>query len=90
MVNQNGSVWQPTTLKKKNSLASVRKRTIPTERLPFVREVSANVLRKEVCHVVSVTNPYGRILGFLDLSRYYFFQVAPQLYTHHTFIEIQF
>jgi hypothetical protein len=29
------------------------------------------------CHVVSVTNPYGRILGFLDQSRYYFFQVAP-------------
>jgi hypothetical protein len=29
----------------------------------------------------SVTDPYGRILGFLDLSRYYFFQVAPQLYS---------
>jgi hypothetical protein len=26
-------------------------------------------------------NPYGRILGFLDRSRYYFFQVAPQLYS---------
>jgi hypothetical protein len=33
-----------------------------------------------VCHVVSVTNPYGSILGFLDRSRYYFFQVAPQYY----------
>jgi hypothetical protein len=32
------------------------------------------------CHVVSVTNPYGRILGFLDRSHYYFFRVAPQLY----------
>jgi hypothetical protein len=31
------------------------------------------------CHVVSVTDPYGRILGFLDRSRYFFFQVAPQL-----------
>jgi hypothetical protein len=31
--------------------------------------------------VVSVTEPYGRILGFLDRSRYYFFQVAPQLYS---------
>jgi hypothetical protein len=31
------------------------------------------------CHVVSVTDPYGRILGFLDLSHYFFFQVAPQL-----------
>jgi hypothetical protein len=24
------------------------------------------------CHVVSVTNPYGRILDFLDRSRYFF------------------
>jgi hypothetical protein len=31
------------------------------------------------CHVVSVTDPLGRILGFLDRSRYIFFQVAPQL-----------
>jgi hypothetical protein len=30
--------------------------------------------------VVSVTNPYSRIVGFLDRSSYYFFQVAPQLY----------
>jgi hypothetical protein len=35
----------------------------------------------EGCHVVSVTYLYGRILGFLDLSRYFFFQVAPQLYS---------
>jgi hypothetical protein len=33
------------------------------------------------CHVVSVTDPYGRILGFLDRSRYFFFQVDPQLYS---------
>jgi hypothetical protein len=33
------------------------------------------------CHVVSTTDPYGRILGFLDQSRYFFFQVAPQLYS---------
>jgi hypothetical protein len=32
------------------------------------------------CFVVSTTDPFGRILGFLDLSRYFFFQVAPQLY----------
>jgi hypothetical protein len=31
--------------------------------------------------MVSVTYPYGRIFGFLDRSRYFFFQVAPQLYT---------
>jgi hypothetical protein len=33
------------------------------------------------CHVVRVTDPYGRILGFLYRSRYFFFQVAPQLYS---------
>jgi hypothetical protein len=32
------------------------------------------------CHVVSVTDPHGCILGFLDWSRCCFSQVAPQLY----------
>jgi hypothetical protein len=32
------------------------------------------------CCVVSATDSHGRILGFLDRSRYYFFQIAPQLY----------
>jgi hypothetical protein len=31
------------------------------------------------CHVVRVTDPYGRILDSLDRSRY-FFQVAPRMY----------
>jgi hypothetical protein len=31
------------------------------------------------CYVVSATDSYGRYLGFLDRSRYFFFQVAPQL-----------
>jgi hypothetical protein len=31
--------------------------------------------------MVSVTDLYGRILGFIDRSRYFFFQVAPQLYS---------
>jgi hypothetical protein len=31
--------------------------------------------------VVSVTDPYGRILVSLDRRRYLFFQVAPQLYS---------
>jgi hypothetical protein len=33
------------------------------------------------CHVVSLTDPYGRILGFLDRNCYYFFRVAPQLHS---------
>jgi hypothetical protein len=28
--------------------------------------------------MVSATDPYGSILGFLDRIRYFFFQVAPQ------------
>jgi hypothetical protein len=32
-------------------------------------------------HVVSVTDPHGRILRFIDRSRYVFFKVAPQLYS---------
>jgi hypothetical protein len=31
--------------------------------------------------VVSVADPCGRNLGFLDRSRYFFFQVAPQSYS---------
>jgi hypothetical protein len=31
--------------------------------------------------VVSVTDLYGLILGFLERGRYFFFQVAPQLYS---------
>jgi hypothetical protein len=33
------------------------------------------------CHVVSVTDLYGRILSFLDRSRYFFFQIPHQLYS---------
>jgi hypothetical protein len=33
------------------------------------------------CRMVSATDPHGRILGFLDRSRYHFFQVAPHLYS---------
>jgi hypothetical protein len=48
------------------------------------RRLSVNLLPNFAdrgCHVVSVTDPYGRILGFLDRSRYFFVQVAPQLYS---------
>jgi hypothetical protein len=51
---------------------------------PSDRRLSANfvpALEDRGCHVVSVTNPYGRILGFLDRSRYFFYQVAPQMYS---------
>jgi hypothetical protein len=59
-------------------MARVYEQTTPTERPPLVSEVSATFADRG-CHVVSVTDPYDRILGFLDRSRYYFFQVAAQL-----------
>jgi hypothetical protein len=52
---------------------TVHKRTLPIERPPLVGEVSANFC------VVSAETPHGRNFGFLDRSRYYFFQVATQL-----------
>jgi hypothetical protein len=50
---------------------------------PSVRRVSAKLVPTfpcRGCHVVSVTDPHGRILGFPDRSRYFLFQVALQLY----------
>jgi hypothetical protein len=49
----------------------VRERTIPTEGPPLVGEVIANFADRG-CHVVSVTDPYGRILGFLDTIRHFY------------------
>jgi hypothetical protein len=46
---------------------------------PSDRRLSAKLVPTSVdrgCHVVSVTDPYGR---FLNRSRYFFFQIAPQL-----------
>jgi hypothetical protein len=62
-----------------NSVAWVRQQTILTERPPLVDEVSAIFCGQRV--------PRGQrhgslpLLGFLDRSRYYSFQVAPHLYS---------
>jgi hypothetical protein len=53
-----------------NSMVWVREWTIPTERPPLVGEMIANFLRIEGA-TFSVTDPYGRILGFLDRTRYF-------------------
>jgi hypothetical protein len=61
-------------------LGLVRVRTMLNERPPAVGEISATFADR-LCHVVSVTDPYGRNLGFVDRSRYIFFQIAPRLYS---------
>jgi hypothetical protein len=51
---------------------------------PSDRRLSAKLVStfaERGCRVVIATDSHGRILGFLDRRRYYFFQVAPQLYS---------
>jgi hypothetical protein len=67
-------------LLKKHSLALVRKQTIPTERPTLVVKLVLTFVDRG-CHVVSAVDSHGHIFGFLGQSRYYFFQVGPQLYS---------
>jgi hypothetical protein len=60
-------------------VAFVRKRTIPTERPSLVGEVSANFLPIEGVAWSVQRIPTAVNLGFLDRSRYFSIQVAPQL-----------
>jgi hypothetical protein len=63
-----------------HTVAWVRERTILSDRRLTARLVPTFAGRG--CRVVSVAeDPLGRDLGFLDRSRYFFFQVAPQLYS---------
>jgi hypothetical protein len=51
----------------------------PSDRRLSAKLVSTFAFRG--CRMVSATDPHGRILGFIDRSRYYFFQVTLQLYS---------
>jgi hypothetical protein len=62
-------------------VALVRNRIIPTERPPLVGEVSANFLRVEGVAWSVQRIPTAVNLGFIDRSRYFFIQVAPQLFS---------
>jgi hypothetical protein len=62
--------------KEELSLALVHEQTMQTCRATLVPTFADKGYR-----VASATDPYSRILGFLDRSRYFFFQVAPQLYS---------
>jgi hypothetical protein len=60
-------------------MASVREQTM--------RRLSAKLaptFADRGCHVASMTDPYDCILGFIDQSHYFFFQVAPQFYSNCT------
>jgi hypothetical protein len=58
--------------KKKKKLHGLSPRANYTDRAnALCRRSDCQLLRIEGCHVVSVTDPYGRSLGFLDRSRYF-------------------
>jgi hypothetical protein len=63
-----------------NSMALVLEGTILTERQPLVTKLTAN-LRIESATWSARQIPNSCNLDFLDQSRYFFFQVAPQLYS---------
>jgi hypothetical protein len=65
--------------KKTNSMVWVREWIIPTERRLSVKWLPTFADRG--CHMVSVTDPYDRILGFSRQQPLLFYQVAPQLYS---------
>jgi hypothetical protein len=54
----------PSSLLKPNSMVWVRERTIPTEQPSLVGGSNCQLFVDRGCHVVSVTDPYGRILFF--------------------------
>jgi hypothetical protein len=56
----------PIGVRLKKKLRGLSPRANYTERPPLVGEVSGNFCGVRGCDVVSVTDPYGRILGFLD------------------------
>jgi hypothetical protein len=62
-----------------NSVALVLERTIQRDRRLSAKLVPTFWDRE--CRVVRATDLYGRILGFLDWSRSFIFQVAPQLHS---------
>jgi hypothetical protein len=60
------------TQTKTNKLHSLSPRANYTDRATAAcRRSDCQLFEDEGCHVVSVTDPYGRILGFLDRSRYF-------------------
>jgi hypothetical protein len=58
--------WKERLIKLTNSVASVRERTIPTERPPLVGEVRAKFCGYRGVAWSVWRIPYGRDLGFLD------------------------
>jgi hypothetical protein len=69
----NNDHYLPHLFQKLNPIALLRDRRLSAKLVPNFTDRG--------CRVVSTADPHGRVLGFLDWGNYYFFQVAPQLYS---------
>jgi hypothetical protein len=61
-------------------MSSACERTLPIKRFRLSEKIVPTFADRG-CRMVSATDLYGHILGFLDWSRYFFLQVTPQLYS---------
>jgi hypothetical protein len=62
-----------TVIKTKTKLRDLSPRANYTDRaIPACQRSDCQLFADRRCHVVSVTDPYGRILGFLDSNRYFY------------------
>jgi hypothetical protein len=64
-----------------NKLCDLSQRANCTDSYRHLSEKLVSTSENRMCHVVSAMHPHGRILTSLDRSRYFFSQVAPQLYS---------
>jgi hypothetical protein len=67
------------TKSKLKSVALVRPANYTDRATAACRRSYCQILADIGCRVVSTTDPHGHNLGFLDRSRYFSIQVAPQL-----------
>jgi hypothetical protein len=66
---QHGVIAEETSIKKTPWFESASELYRPSDRRLSAKRLPTCADRG--CHAVSVTDPYGRILGFLDRSRYF-------------------
>jgi hypothetical protein len=71
----------PLLIHKKRKLRDLIRRANYTFRASALSANLVPTFADRGCHVASVMDLYGRILAFLDRSRYFFFQVADQLHS---------
>jgi hypothetical protein len=78
----NTQYYRLSTNKQTKKLRGFSPRANYTDRVTAAcRRIYSQLLPIDGYRVLSVADPYGRKLDFLDRRRYFFFQVVPQLYS---------